>query len=64
MGFHRKELHHEEWEANKAEIMARNKALAIERRHKNNKLNVCGQDNGEAALLDEATGNLNFAPLS
>ena len=62
MGFHRKELHHEEWEANKVEIMARNKALSMEKRYKNNKLNVCGQDNGEAALLDAATGLVYNAP--
>ena len=36
VGLHRKRMHHEEWEANKGEIMARNKALAIGRRYKNN----------------------------
>ena len=56
MGLHRKNAHQEEWEENKAEIMKRNRVLAIERRYKNNKLNICGQDNGQATLLNEATG--------
>ena len=42
MGLHRKNAHQEEWEENKAEIMKRNRVLAIEKRYKNNQLNICG----------------------
>ena len=47
MGFHRKEMHHEEWEANKEQIMARNRALHQAKQ---------GKDGDEVAVLDEATG--------
>ena len=50
MGFHRKEIHHEEWEASKEQIIAQKLALAKAKR------NDCGKDNGEVAILDEATG--------
>ena len=57
MGFHRKEQHHEEWEANKAQIMAQRQALAHAKRGlKFNQKDACGKDNGETALLDESTG--------
>ena len=42
--------------------MQRNKVLAMEKRYKNNQLNICGQDNGEATLLNEATGLVYNAP--
>ena len=62
LGVHRQRMHQKEWEANKEEIMARNRALVIGKRYKNNKLNVCGEDNGEAAILDAATGMVYNAP--
>merc|ERR1712150_41341 len=52
MGFHRKEMHHEEWEANKDQILARKKALTQARRHQRKG----GKENGEVAILDETTG--------
>ena len=51
MGSHRTKVHHEEWEANKGRIMARNRALTQAKRYKGTK-----EDNGEAAILDEGTG--------
>ena len=56
MGKHRTTVHYEAWEANKDQIMARNRALAMGKRYKDSKANICGEDNGEAAILDEATG--------
>ena len=47
MGAHRKEMHHEEWEANKGQIMARNIALTTAKRKRGN---------SDVAILDEATG--------
>ena len=47
MGAHRKEIHHDEWEANKDQIMARRIALATAKRRKGS---------GDVAILDEATG--------
>ena len=56
MGFHRKQMHHEEWEANKEQIMARKQALANAKRYKATKKDDCGKDNGEVTILDEETG--------
>ena len=56
MGFHRKEIHHEEWEANKEQIIARKLALASAKRYMVTKKDDCGKDNGEVAILDESTG--------
>ena len=50
------------WIFQKAEIMQRNKVLAMEKRYKNNQLNICGQDNGEATLPNEETGMVYNAP--
>ena len=47
MGAHRKEIHHEEWEANKGRILARKIALTTAKRRKGN---------GDVAILDEETG--------
>ena len=47
MGAHRKEVHHEEWEANKGQILARKIALNTAKRRKGN---------GDVAILDEANG--------
>ena len=52
MGSHRSQVHHEEWEANKNRIMARNRALAVAKKIKSTIAN-----NGEAStILDEETG--------
>ena len=57
MGSHRATVHHEEWEANKDKIMARNKALSIAKRCKlSEQEDVSRDDNGEASILDEETG--------
>ena len=48
VGFHRKRMHHEEWEKNKDRIMARNIAVNMSKRHSKNK--------SEVAVLDEASG--------
>ena len=57
MGAHRQKYHYEEWEENKERIMARNRALTHARRYKSAKEDtLAGEDNGEAAILDEATG--------
>ena len=57
MGYHRKKQHHEEWEANKSQIMAQKKALAHAKQElKFNQKDDCGKDNGETAILDESTG--------
>ena len=56
MGRHRVEDHSEEWEANKTRIMARNKALTKAKRYNKTNEETCGEDNGEATILDEETG--------
>ena len=56
MGTHRAQAHPEEWEANKIRIMARNRTLTKAKRYKQTKEETCGEDNGEAAILDEETG--------
>ena len=48
VGFHRKRMHHEEWEANKDRIMARNIALNVSKR----------PTSKNKSVLDEATGVL------
>ena len=56
MGSHRMQVHHEEWEQNKGRIMSRNRALTQAKRYKRTEEYTCGENNGEATILDEETG--------